>query len=81
VNWTSGNLTNGVATIVAVLAETFRDDVAAYHQKHKEGEDEESPKSKKMSCIFEDAHRVSLLDAANRRFNEAGSCDPDHSIT
>ncbi len=57
-DWVRGDLSDGRGSIMAVLAEGFRNYVVAHDEKNKEGDDEESGKAEEMSCIFEEIHEA-----------------------
>jgi hypothetical protein len=56
--WSSPNFSHGRCTIMPILPKGLGNNKVAYHQKHKESEDKESRKSKKMSYILENAHQA-----------------------
>ncbi len=56
VDGTSGNLSNGGATVVTVFAEALRHNEMTDHQKDREADDEQKSKPEKMSRIPEVTH-------------------------
>ena len=53
-----GDFTDGRTAIMPILAKALRHNKVAHHQKHQKGEDKESCKPEKMSCILEKTHQA-----------------------
>ena len=70
---TGGDFGYGVATIVSVLSEAFRDHRVPESPRNRSRADNEDPcQSKKMSCIFENIHESQLsLEAAAIKSRDA----------
>jgi hypothetical protein len=56
VDWAGGDLGDGGAAIVAILAETLGHDEMPDYEKHEEEEYEQKCEPEKMSCIFQKLH-------------------------